>query len=88
MTQENREYRILKTLSDLYHPTFIEVVNNSHLHKGHLGDDGTSETHYKVVIKSNTFVGLSRVESHKAIKKPLQGEFDLGLHALEIKILK
>ena len=64
----------------------LEVINNSHLHKGHLGDDGSGETHFRVEVSSSEFDGLNRVQKHQKINKILQEEFEKGLHALEIKI--
>lgn len=66
---------------------FLNIINNSHLHKGHLGDDGSGETHFKVIISAKEFVGLSRVKKHQKINNILADEFNKGLHALEIKIL-
>lgn len=84
----NREQRIYDILNNNLECLYIEVKNNSHLHRGHLGDDGTLETHYKVIVESDSLKILSRVDAHKAIKRLLKGEFDSGLHALEIKLIK
>ncbi len=84
----NRQKRIEKNILSGLKVENLEVLNNSHLHKGHLGDDGTMETHYKVVIKSDYLSDMSRVSAHKEINRLLKGEFDGGLHALEIKIVK
>ncbi len=84
----NRSQRIENILTQEFNPEILEVINNSNLHSGHLGDDGTGETHYLVKINSSHFNNLNRIEIHKKINKSLQKEFDLGLHALEIKILK
>ncbi|MBL6664781.1 MAG: BolA family transcriptional regulator [Rickettsiales bacterium] len=79
--------RIEEKLKNSLNPNFIDVINNSHLHKGHLGDDGSGETHFRVAISSLEFDGLNRVQKHQKINKILQEEFEKGLHALEIKIL-
>ena len=84
----SREDRIIKILHEDLQPDQLKVDNNSYLHKGHLGDDGTLETHYKVTVESNKLKGVSRVEAHKAVKRALKEEFDSGLHALEIKIVR
>ena len=84
----NREGRIYMAIDEVMQCRSLEVKNNSHLHKGHLGDDGTLETHYKVTIDCDELKTVSRVEAHKAIKKLLKAEFDSGLHALEIKVIR
>lgn len=66
---------------------FLEVVNNSYLHSGHVGDDGSGETHFKISISSNDLKSIRSVEAHRKINKLLKEEFgEGGLHALEIKI--
>ncbi len=65
---------------------FLEVVNNSHLHAGHLGDNGSGNTHFKIEIKAKELAGLSKINAHRAINKAIGKLFEKGLHALEIKI--
>lgn len=84
----NRENRIKNLINEKLEPEIFEIKNNSHLHSGHLGDDGTNETHYFIKIKSNKFNDISRIESHKLINNILKNEFEKGLHALEIKVIK
>ncbi len=83
-----RKERIFEKISKFIELESLEVLNNSYLHKGHAGDDGTLETHYKVIIKSDYLNNLSRVEAHKMVKKALKEEFDSGLHALEIELVR
>jgi len=80
------EERIKKQLIDNLNPEFLEVVNNSNQHFGHLGDDGSGETHFMVKIKAVALNGLTRVEAHRKIKDLLKAEFEGGLHALEIRV--
>ncbi len=65
----------------------VEVVNKSHLHLGHLGDDGSGETHFKVIIKSLELKKMSKIQSHRIINSLLKNEFKNGLHAFEIEVL-
>lgn len=65
---------------------FLEVINNSHLHAGHLGDDGSGNTHFKIEIKAKELEGISKINAHRAINKAVNPLFEKGLHALEIKI--
>lgn len=80
--------RIEQTLKDNLNPEFLEVQNNSHLHAGHAGDNGTGETHFKVMIQSDDLCELGRINSHRKINQLLKDEFDKGLHALELKIMQ
>lgn len=81
------EKDIKEKLEKEFSPEFLEVKNNSYLHQGHTGDNGSGNTHFAIAIKSEKFKGMSKVNAHRAIKKVLIDEFNKGLHALEIKIL-
>ena len=81
------EEKITQKLQQLK-PTFLKVSNNSHLHRGHLGDNGSGQTHFKIEITSEELKDLSKIAAHRKINKLLADEFNAGLHALEIKIIK
>lgn len=78
---------IEKELQEKLNPEFLEVTNNSHLHQGHLGDDGSGNTHFLIRISSQNFKSQSRIQIHRQINKILESFFEKGLHALEIKVL-
>ena len=67
-------------------PLSLEVRNDSHLHAGHMGDDGSGETHFSVAIESAAFTGQSRVARQRMVNQALA---DLiapgGIHALAIR---
>lgn len=81
------ENRIKEALNKSLKIEFLEVINNSHLHAGHLGDDGSGQTHFLINIKSEDFNDLSKIQAHRKINNLLESEFKNGLHALQIKIL-
>jgi BolA protein len=66
-------------------PTHLEVVNDSHHHAGHMGDDGTGESHFTVVVESPAFVGASRVARQRAVNQALADLLATRIHALAIK---
>jgi BolA protein len=80
--------RIEEKLKNNLNPSFLEVENNSHLHSGHMGDNGTGETHFRVKIAAEELEDLSAINAHRKINALLKDEFGLGLHALEIKVFK
>jgi BolA protein len=65
----------------------IEIVDNSHKHKGHRYYS-PEKFHLKLKIKSSYLSSLSRVNSQKKIMKILKEEFKTKIHALEISIEK
>ena len=67
-------------------PTHLEVANDSAHHRGHMGDDGSGETHFSVAVESAAFAGLTRVARQRLVNHALT---DLlapgGIHALAIR---
>ena len=80
--------RIEEKLRKNLHPSFLEVKNNSHLHLGHIENDESGETHFALTIESEELKNLTLVQSHRKVKSLLKQEFEDGVHALEIKVLK
>lgn len=60
------------------------LVNESHMHAGHAGDDGSGQTHFKLKVVSARFEGLSRVDAQRLVNGFLGGAFDSGLHAISL----
>ncbi|MDO9417467.1 BolA family protein [Pararhizobium sp.] len=78
--------RIAKTLTDIFQPERLQVINESHQHAGHQPDfNGTGETHMRVRIVSGQFAGMSRLARHRAVNDALKPEMDAGLHALAVE---
>lgn len=67
-------------------PSRLEVIDESHLHAGHAGANGTGfGTHFRVRIECDAFANLNKVARHRRIYTCLQAFFDSGLHALAIE---
>ena len=65
-------------------PTRLDLINESELHAGHRGSPGTGESHFRVVIVSTAFTGLSRVARHRLVNGLLSAELAGGVHALAL----
>ncbi len=65
-------------------PTSLEVLNESAQHSGHLGDDGSGESHFRVTIESAAFAGLSRVARQRLVNHALADLLAGRIHALAI----
>lgn len=66
-------------------PSRLDVINDSAQHAGHMGDDGSGESHFTVVIESAAFAGQSRVARQRMVNKAL-GDLMAGtVHALAIR---
>lgn len=66
-------------------PSHLEVVNDSHHHAGHMGDDGTGESHFSVNVESAAFAGLNRVARQRLVNAALADLLATRIHALAIR---
>lgn len=80
------ETAIRTALESAFAPTELAVVNESHKHAGHAGDDGSGESHWAVTIAAPAFHGMSRVERHRAVHAALGPEIMGRLHALGLTV--
>lgn len=81
------EQRMRDTLTAVFAPLHLEIVDESHLHAGHMGSPGTGDSHFRVTIVSPAFAGKSRVDRHRLVNAALASELSGGVHALAIKAL-
>lgn len=81
------EQGIREALMIALEPTRLDVVNESHMHAGHASSPGTGESHFRVLVVSPLFKGLSRVERHRMINAALADLLRHKVHALAIKAL-
>ena len=76
--------QIAERLTIALAPTHLVVSNDSDRHAGHMGDDGTGETHFSVTIESAAFSGVSRVERQRLVNRALADLLRDRIHALAI----
>lgn len=76
---------ITSRLTAALDPTQLEVINDSHQHAGHMGDDGTGESHFTVVVESPAFAGLNRVQRQRLVNQALADLLSSRIHALAIR---
>ncbi len=72
-------------LTAAFTPARLEVVNESHQHAGHSGDDGTGESHFRIVIRASALAELSRVARHRAVHQAL-GDLNQRVHAIALDV--
>jgi len=61
----------------------LEVINESHMHNVPEG----SESHFKVVVISDDFVGQRLIQRHQRVNKILAEELAGDVHALSIQAM-
>ena len=76
---------IEERLTAAFHPTVLTVVNESHRHAGHAGDDGTGESHFHITIRAEGLAAMTRVARHRAVQKVL-GDLNQRIHAIALDI--
>lgn len=76
------EQTIRDKLVASFQPEFIELVNESHMHSVPKG----AETHFKLLLVSDVFLGKSRIERQRLVNQVLAAELRAGVHALTQRI--
>ena len=66
-------------LVDAFAPTVLEVIDESHGHSGN-----RKETHFKVVVVSDSFDGTPLIKRHRRVNETLSDELAGSVHALSI----
>jgi len=81
-----RAERLHATLANAFHPSRLEIVDESARHAGHSGARDGGETHFAVTIVSDVFTSRTRVERSRMVHAALVSEFATGLHALSLNL--
>jgi BolA protein len=82
----NRTEWIAATLREAFAPERLEVVDDSARHAGHAGARAGGG-HFQVLIVSERFRGLSRLERHRAVYDALGEAMKAEVHALALRAL-
>jgi BolA protein len=84
VTATDRAAGIRKRLESALHPKRLEVIDESHKHKGHAGArDGKG--HFRVLIVSDAFRGRGRIERHRLVYSALGDLMQTDIHALAVE---
>lgn len=67
-------------------PDSLEIIDESAAHAGHAGA-ASGGGHFRLIIVSNRFAGMSTVSRHRMIYQHLGDLMSGGIHALSIKAL-
>lgn len=78
------ESRLREKLMVALEPTRLDIVNESELHAGHRSSPGTGESHFRILIVSPKFAGVSRVGRHRMVNEAIGDELEGRIHALAL----
>jgi len=84
--------RILEKLGAGLSPDAVELVDDSARHAGHHHEGGMDakpggESHFNLVIVSNAFEGLGRLQRQRRVLDLLREELAGPVHALSVRAL-
>ncbi|WP_066521644.1 BolA family protein [Sphingobium cloacae] len=66
-------------------PLSLAVIDDSEMHRGHAGHDGSGESHFTVEIVADRFTGQNRVARQRLVNAALADLLQEKVHALAIK---
>lgn len=75
---------ITQRLQQALSPQHLEIIDESHLHAGHIGAMESGGGHFKVEVVANSFSDRSKVERHKMIYVALGDAMGKEIHAISI----
>lgn len=73
-------------LYEALNPSKFILENESHLHRGHSGWDGSGESHFHLVLASQKFEGLTKVQCHRLVYQALSPVLMRRIHALRMDL--
>lgn len=85
--------RIRATLQEALAPSALDIIDESHKHAkhAHMMDrsgtaDASGETHFRIKVITDRFVGKSRLDRHRTINALVEREMGPGkVHAIAIE---
>lgn len=78
------EARLREKLMIALEPTRLDIINESELHAGHRSSPNTGESHFRILIVSPMFKGVSRVGRHRMVNDAIGEELKGAIHALAL----
>ena len=84
MNMEEKIKHALESAINIHH---INIINESKNHIGHAGDDGSGETHFKLMIVSSDFIECNSMQRQRIVNSAIKPLFSSGLHAISVNLL-
>ena len=80
-----RKLKIEKIISESYSPYFYSVIDVSEQHRGHQNFKENVESHFEIIVVSDKFIDIKRIDRHRMVNYSLKNEFCSDLHSAIIK---
>ena len=72
-------------LTEAFAPARLAIINDSAKHSGHMGDDGSGESHVTIEIDAAAFADMNRLARQRAVIAALGDIVGQRVHAVAIK---
>ncbi len=72
-------------LTEAFAPASLAIINDSARHSGHMGDDGSGESHFTIEIDAAAFASMNRLARQRAVIAALGDIVGQRVHAVAIK---
>ena len=82
-----RKIKIEEIIKQNFNLEFCKVEDVSESHRGHNGFVEGKETHFNILIVTDDFETLNRINRHRIVNKLLINQFKKGLHAVSFELL-
>ncbi len=86
MNNDKRMLKIREQLQAALNPTHLEIEDESHLHRGHVGAQ-SGAGHFAVTLASPFFIDKTKIACHRLIYAALGSMMPTEIHALKIKVI-
>ena len=85
MSNEKRCELIKARLQQAFEPSYLAVLDESHLHVGHPGAQ-SGRGHFAISIASKSLNPKEKIDSHRKIYAALSDLMETDIHALRISM--
>ena len=80
-----RKLKIENIILEKFEPYFFSVLDVSEQHRGHHNFREEVESHFEIIIVSEKFNNIKRIDRHRMVNQSLKKEFSSDLHSAIIK---
>ena len=80
-----RKLKIEQIILESYDPYFYSVLDVSELHRGHKNFKENIESHFEIIVVSDKFIDIKRIDRHRMVNNSLKDEFCSDLHSAIIR---
>jgi BolA protein len=81
----NPHETLLRERLQALEPSYLEIIDQSHLHAGHAGSAGGA-SHFEAHITSHLFEGKNKVAQHRVVYDLVKDLMPHPIHALALKL--